>query len=312
MITACSKNSFPRIPTKQPELAAQSNALQPTFNSSKPVAGAEPGPECSKINQNWTSPIDGEVLLCVPAGEFSMGASETDSQANADEKPKHTILLDAFWIDRTEVTNANFAKCLADDACHPKIYDQSALTYIPYAVHPDFQNFPALVYEADAAADYCQWAGRRLPTEAEWEKAARGTNGRIYPWGDDLNCSKANYLGCDNASKFDSKGPRCGSSGYCRTSRVDDFPLGASPYGVLNMAGNVWEWVGDWYSKDYYANSPTHNPSGPKDGEFKVRRGGGNSSISSDLRVTSRASGQGDHYFDGQMGFRCAISASTP
>ena len=309
---SCSAKIAPPVSTNQPASTAPSAVIQPTSQSTKPAAGAKPGPDCSKIGQTWTSPKDGAVLMCVPAGEFLMGASETDPRASADEKPQHKVSLDAFWIDRTEVTNASFARCLADGACHPEIYDQSALTYIPYAVHPDFQNYPALIYEADAAADYCQWAGRRLPTEAEWEKAARGTDGRIYPWGDDLDCSKANYFGCDNASKIDPKGPRCGYSGFCRTARVDDFPAGASPYGVLNMAGNVWEWVGDWYAADYYASSPTDNPGGPKDGEFKVRRGGGNSSISADLRVTSRASGQGNHYFDGQMGFRCALSGITP
>ncbi|MCB0174490.1 MAG: SUMF1/EgtB/PvdO family nonheme iron enzyme [Anaerolineae bacterium] len=275
------------------------------------VAATKIRPACTVIGQTWTSPIDGVELVCVPAGEFLMGAAETDLQADDDEKPQHQVYLDAFWIDRTEVTNANFLKCIDEGACQPEIFELSALTYTPYAVHPDYQDFPVLLYEVDVAAAYCQWAGRRLPTEAEWEKAARGTDGRRYPWGNtDLDCTKASYFGCENTLKpYDATGPRCGYSSYCRTTRVDDYLAGASPYGALNMVGNVWEWVADKYSPTYYAHSPSQNPTGPSEGEFGVRRGGGTKSLSSDLRVTSRASGQGHHYFDGQMGFRCAVSA---
>jgi formylglycine-generating enzyme required for sulfatase activity len=254
------------------------------------------------------------VLVCVPAGGFLMGAAETDSQANDDEKPQHWVYLDAFWIDRTEVTNASFAKCIEEGACRPEVYEVSALTYTPYAVHPNYQDFPALLHEAEVAAAYCQWAGRRLPTEAEWEKAAGGTDERTYPWGnEELDCTRASYLGCENTRKpYDPTGPRCGYSSFCRTTRVDDYLTGASPYGALNMVGNVWEWVADWYAPAYYANSPTRNPSGPDEGDFKVLRGGGTKSLGSDLRVTSRASGKAHHYFDGQIGFRCAVSAVTP
>jgi len=282
-------------------------------NTPLPAATTDPGPACTEIGQTWISAVDGVILVCIPAGEFLMGAADNDPQAEANEKPQHRVYLDAFWIDRTEVTNANFAKCMADGACRPKIYDVSAMTYTPYAIHPDYQDFPALLSEADVAAAYCQWAGRRLPTEAEWEKAARGTDVRYYPWGNELDCTKASYYECDNTPKTDDlTGPRCGSSGRCRTTRVDDYLAGASPYGVLNMAGNVWEWVADWYSPEYYANSPTSNPTGPDEGDFKVRRGGGSKSLSQDLRVTSRASGEPQHYFDGQMGFRCTVSAFTP
>jgi formylglycine-generating enzyme required for sulfatase activity len=269
-------------------------------------------PACTKIGQTWTSPVDGATLVCVPAGEFFMGAADDAPWAKENEKPQHRVYLDAFWIDRTEVTNANFAKCMADGACQPKIYELAAQSYVPYAVHPDYQDHPALLYESDVAVAYCQWAERRLPTEAEWEKAARGTDERRYPWGDELDCSKANCLQCGAAPKNDDPtGPRCGYSAHCRTARVDDYMAGASPYGALNMAGNVWEWVADWYSTDYYANSPNNNPTGPDEGEFRVRRGGGARSLAQDLRVTSRASGKAHHYFDGQMGFRCALSASA-
>jgi formylglycine-generating enzyme required for sulfatase activity len=257
--------------------------------------------------------VDGVTLVCVPAGEFLRGAAANDPLAQDHEKPQHRVYLDAFWIDRTEVTNANFARCMADGACRPKVYELSAKTYTPYAIYPGYQDFPALLYEADVAAAYCRWARRRLPTEAEWEKAARGTDARYYPWGNGLDCTKANYYDCDNTRKSGGlSAPRCGNSAHCRTNKVDDDLAGASPYGALNMAGNVWEWVADWYSPDYYANSPASNPTGPKQGEFKVRRGGGSKSLPQDLRVTVRASGSPHHYFDDQMGFRCAASAFTP
>jgi eukaryotic-like serine/threonine-protein kinase len=307
--------SVSTTPTKPIEttLTTQSTPILST-DTVRPTAETNVEPVCTEVGQTWTSPVDGMVLICVPAGGFLMGASESDPQANDDEKPQHRVDLDAFWIDRTEVTNANFARCMEEGTCRPEIYEVSALTYTPYAVHPDYQDFPALLYEADVAAAYCQWAGRRLPTEAEWEKAARGTDGRTYPWGnEELDCTKASYLGCENTLKpYDPTGPRCGYSRFCRTTKVDSYPIGMSPYGALNMVGNVWEWVADWYSPTYYANSPTRNPTGPDEGEFRVRRGGGTKSLTSDLRVTSRASGQGHHYFDGQMGFRCAISAVTP
>lgn len=303
-------DSFTPAPAS-PTPAAISGPEQPT--AAPPAATAGPTRACTEIGQTWTSPVDGAILVCIPAGDFLMGAAEDDPQAQANEKPQHRVYLDAFWMDRTEVTNANFAKCVADGACRPKIYEVSAKTYTPYAIHPDYQDFPAFLYEADVAAAYCQWAGRRLPTEAEWEKAARGPDGRTYPWGNELDCTKATYYACNPTPKAgDSTGSGCGGGAQCRMARVDDYQAGASPYGVLNMAGNVWEWVADRYSPDYYATSPARNPTGPAEGEFKVRRGGGSKSLPQDLRVTSRASGSPHHYFDGQMGFRCAASELRP
>lgn len=267
-------------------------------------------PDCLRIGQTWTSPVDGTNLVCVPAGTFYMGASVADGRAGEDEKPQHRVYLDTFWLDRTEVSNSSYARCMAAGACRPKIYETTALTYIPYSVHPDWQEYPALIYYAEDAAAYCQWAGRRLPTEAEWEKAARGTDARLYPWGNELDCDHANYYICNHAPEYYPLGPRCGYSSYCRTAPVDDYPAGASPYGALNMSGNVWEWVSDFYSPDYYTSSPNKNPRGPQIGEFAIRRGGGATSLAVDLRVTTRASGKAEHYYDGQMGFRCAVSSS--
>jgi formylglycine-generating enzyme required for sulfatase activity len=270
-------------------------------------------PPCTAAGQTWTSPIDGATLNCVPAGEFLMGTADDDRLASDDERPQHRVYLDAYWIDRTEVANAEFARCMAAGACRPDVYDTAASTYVPYAVHPDYQNYPALLYEVDVAAAYCQWAGRRLPTEAEWEKAARGTVNRRFPWGNDIDCSHATYFDCvrNTVQSADSmNGPRCGYSYFCPTVQVDAHPAGASPYGPLNMAGNVWEWVADWYSPDYYSISPATNPTGPAAGEYRVLRGGGAKSFERDLHVTARARGSASHFFDGQLGFRCAITAT--
>jgi eukaryotic-like serine/threonine-protein kinase len=242
-----------------------------------------------------------------------MGAANNDPLARENEKPQHRVTLDGYWIDRTEITNAEFAQCLAAGACRPKIYDTAATTYIPYAVHPDYQDYPALLAEFEAAAAYCQWIGGRLPTEAEWEKAARGTDNRRYPWGNEIDCSHATYFGCtESTSQPDNSlnGPRCGYSYFCQTVRVDAHLIGASPYGALNMAGNVWEWVADWYSPDYYAVSPTANPLGPATGKYRVLRGGATKSYETDLRVTARASGSPNHFYDGQIGFRCVIDTA--
>lgn len=269
-------------------------------------------PACLQIGQTWISPFDGREMVCVPAGKFLMGAAETDTSAGEDERPQHEVYLDAFWIDKTEVTNADFLRCIDEGACHPEIYDTTITTYIPYAVHPDYQSHPALIFIVDDAIDYCQWAGRRLPTEAEWEKSARGTDGRMYPWGESLDCERANYYLCDNRPEPGPDVPPCGYTSSCQTRNVDSQTAGASPYGLLHMSGNVWEWVSDWYSTDYFTNSPQENPQGPVTGDFRVRKGGGATSLAKDLRASSRASGKGEHYFDGQMGFRCATDTVTP
>ena len=246
-----------------------------------PTTTAGAPAECTAVGETWVSPVDGVTLVCVPAGRFLMGAAADDPLAKDSEKPQHAVDLHAYWIDRTEVTNLDFGKCLAAGACHPKQYQTSAESYIPYSVHPDTQNYPALIYESEPAAEYCQWVGRRLPSEAEWEKAARGTDARLYPWGSDpLDCDLANDYACGSTT---SNAPRCGNSEHCKTNPVDSHPSGASPYGALNMSGNVWEWVADWYQADYYSHSPADNPTGPANGGFQVIRGGGATSISQDL-----------------------------
>jgi eukaryotic-like serine/threonine-protein kinase len=229
-----------------------------------------------------------------------MGAAETDLEASADEKPQHRVYLDTFGMDRTEVTNAMFAKCVAAGACHerrysPYLWGVASRTHPDYFGNPAYASYPVIMLDGDEAAAYCRWAGRRLPTEAEWEKAARGTDARPYPWGTaEPDCRRANFFGCAQD-----------------TVEVAALPDGASPYGALNMAGNVWEWTADWYAAGYYRQSPERNPSGPAAGQEHTLRGGGLTALKNNLRVTTRVGGV-YHWADGEAGFRCASSAAAP
>jgi len=213
---------------------------------------------CTPTVQQETTPTqvsekDGMVMVYVPAGNFSMGSNN----GAEDEQPVHTITLDAYWIDRTEVTNGMYALCVQAGDCQPPPYSDS-YTRSSYYGNSHYADYPVIYVDWNNAGAYCGWAGRRLPTEAEWEKAARGTDGRTYPWGyGSPNSSRLNY----NENVGD-------------TTAVGKYPSGASPYGALDMAGNVWEWVADWYDAGYYEGSPASNPQGLPLGSNRVLRGG--------------------------------------
>jgi len=192
------------------------------------------------------------------------------------------------------VSNAHYQQCVAAGQCTaPK--ETNSWTHYPYYGVPAYANYPVINVTWNQAAQYCQWLGKRLPTEAEWEFAARGSSGnRVYPWGDTApDCSKVNY------------GPL---EGQCvgDAAPVGSYPAGASSFGVLDMSGNVWEWVSDWYSATYYAGSPAGDPTGPATGTERVMRGGAwNNYDVLFLRVARRGSGLPDYFAD-SVGFRCA------
>jgi formylglycine-generating enzyme required for sulfatase activity len=227
---------------------------------------------------------DGMPQQFVPAGEFWMGAAAQDPEANPDERPRHLVFLDAFWMDQTEVTWEMYLQCVAAEGCSPIRTRQEG---------PAANAFPVQGASWNQAEAYCRWAGRRLPTEAEWEKAAAGSQSRSFPWGDEEpDGARANFGGL-------LEGP----------AAVGQFAAGASPYGVLDLAGNVWEWVADWYDGFYYSRSESVNPTGPETGRFRVLRGGAWNAVPGALRVTNRFFGYPlVNHFDG---FRCAESAPS-
>ena len=250
--------------------------------------------------ETLTTDKDSATMVYVPAGEFLMGTSDADIEQYKvlfplrkisrfdNERPQRTVFVDAFYIDRTEVTNRQYKWFLAETGYEPKHY----LDYLPYNA-PDL---PATVLEWEDAVAYTEWAGKRLPTEAEWEKAARGTDGRFWPWGNQWDATKLS--GNDGTGLKD---------GYKETAPVAQFPQGASPYGALDMAGNLWEWVSDWYEADYYRNNPSNvNPRGPETGDGHVLKGGGWAENLDFTRCASRLGGNPGSLL---RGFRCAMDA---
>ena len=185
-------------------------------------------------------------MVFVPAGEFPMGSDVGD----ADERPVHSVYLDAYYIDRYEVTNARYRLCVQAEVCLPPA-NNASFTRASYYDNPDFDDFPVIYVSWEMAQTYCAWRGTQLPTEAQWEKAARGTDGRTFAWGEDIDCQWTNYLRQDDQNFVACIGD---------TSRVGSYENGRSPYGAYDMTGNVWEWVADWYGNIYYQNSPASNP----------------------------------------------------
>ncbi|HEY3312136.1 MAG TPA: SUMF1/EgtB/PvdO family nonheme iron enzyme [Anaerolineales bacterium] len=228
---------------------------------------------------------DNMLMVYVEAGAFQMGGGNTWP----NENPEHSVILDAFWIDQTEVTNGKYALCVQSKACTPPS-EPSSVKYVSYYGSAQYENYPVVHISWDQARAYCTWAGGRLPTEAEWEKAARGKDGRIYPWGSDIGKTFANYDQRDGD-----------------TSAVGSYEIGKSPYGAYDMAGNVWEWVADWYDDTYYRDAPSSNPAGPSMGIKRVLRGGSWFNKDYTIRTTYRY-GSDPSLSDVLNGFRCARS----
>jgi len=245
---------------------------------------------------------DGMVLLLVPEGEFIMG-----SDANPDERPVHSVSLSAFRIDQTEVTNSQYAKCVSAGICSSPSQLKS-YTRNSYYGNSEFGDYPVIYVSWGDAKTYCRWVGRDLPTEAQWEKAASWNNltkeSYIYPWGDGFDGSIVNF--CD-VNCLLNHADKNADDGYVDTSPVMDYELGVSPYGAYDMAGNVWEWVNDWYSEVYYSNSPLVNPPGPDSGTYRVLRGDSWWGYSYGVRSADR-NPLAPVKSANNVGFRCAVS----
>ena len=241
------KTVYIQLPPKtvyvpQPQPTAPASAV------AAPIAPPQTATAPSSRPAQKTNPIDGAEMVWVPAGNFTMGTSDSDDNFD-DARPEHTVYLDGYWIYKNDVTVAEYkAFCQATGHAMPEAPSWAWI-----------DNHPMVNVTWDDATAYATWAQVSLPTEAQWEKAARGTDGRSYPWGNDWDPSR-----CAN-----SVGSRLQS-----TQPVGSYPTGASPYGALDMAGNVWDWCSDWYDANYYATSPSSNPTGPASGQLRVLRGG--------------------------------------
>ncbi len=284
--TATSEPAVEITPTAGPTaLPASATTTLPPLTPT-PTSGPPPGTAASPPGltplpgTRWTRPADEMVMVYVPRGEFQMGSTAGDS----DEQPLHTVALDGFWIDRTEVTNAQYQRCVEAGSCQaPTICEWGESTYGDASK----ADHPVVCVDWYGAKAYCGWAGGRLPTEAEWEYAARGPQGYTYPWGNDPpTCRLAHFADCAAAPVS-----------------VDSLPDGASWCDALGMAGNVLEWVADWYA-DYPSAAQT-NPTGPDTGNIKVLRGGDSSSHSYNLRAADRRGDLTPDNRGNNTGFRC-------
>lgn len=279
-LIACSLLQLTPEISDSPAPDSQSQDGQPPVSqeqaTEEPLNLAGPQPELGDTLQ-W---VDGSLLVYIPPGEFIMGHGGEDN-------PEHETYLDGFWIYRTEVTHRMYLRCMLMGECSPPPADTS----LPDLGDPALADLPVVGVRWDQADNYCRFVAGLLPTEAQWEKTARGFEGDIYPWGNaEPNCGLLNFNDC-----------------LGKTSSVIEYPQGASPYDVLDMAGNVFEWVADWYQVDYYDQSPFENPLGPEFGEVRSVRGSsfetGSEQVSSALRFFLNPE---EHRAD--LGFRCVVA----
>lgn len=259
------------------------------------IRGPAPAPLAAPTIVPTTALTGSAKIVLIPGGPFKMGSDQGDG----DERPVHTLTLNAFWMDRYEVTNADYAGCVAAGKCLMPATEDSN-TRKGYYTDPRYANYPLIYISWDEANTYCQWHvdGGRLPTEAEWEKAARGgLEGKLYPWGD---TPPACTPSVDYGAQF---------SGCAPQDTVGVGSFAPNKYGLYDMAGNAWEWTTDWYEATYYQNSPGQNPSGPQssDRNARVVRGGSWLVTSDYLRVADRFGLSAD-YRANNLGFRCVRS----
>jgi len=242
-----------------------------------------------------------EGMVLIPATKYMMGCDPEHNNGYScppDELPQHEVSLSAYAIDIHEVTNAQYAACVAAGACAAPVAIASQARE-DYYTNTKLTNYPMINVKWEAAQAYCTWAGKRLPTEAEWELAAKGSTPKAYAWGDEApDCSKANIY--QNAFMSACVGD---------TVAVGSYPAGASEFRVMDMTGNVWEWVADNYVEGFYSLSPTENPLAVEANQVNVVRGGGWASNWLAVRVTSRAYDL-SLYSGPDLGFRCAMDGS--
>jgi formylglycine-generating enzyme required for sulfatase activity len=277
-------------PVAQENTLSLAAPLPPTDTTTPTLPSETPSPTAYPVEITQK----GAAMVLVPAGSFQMGCdinNPSESCQYNSEKPLHKVTLDTYYIDKYEVTNALYQVCVEAGQCNlPQ--DTSSYAHSSYYGNPVYAGYPVIFVSWEQALNYCVWRGARLPTEAEWEKAARGDKDtRKYPWGNqDLDCTLANFENC----KID-------------TEPVGSYPAGASPYGIMDMSGNVWEWVNDWYDQNYYDQSPENNPKGPETGELRVLRGGGWRANHFAIRSANRGTSNPGFVYN-SFGFRCAAT----
>ncbi|MHC1773637.1 MAG: formylglycine-generating enzyme family protein [Flexilinea sp.] len=232
-----------------------------------------------------------DSMVLIPDGNFMMGSDTAN--AHTDEKPIHEVRLKKYWIDKVPVTNGDYQRCVEAGNCSDPAA-KSSQTRPDYYGNSIYANYPVVNVDWNQAVTYCKWLGKRLPTEAEWEKAAKGDDNRTYPWGeiapDEYRLNFDHQIG--------------------DTVEVGKYLAGKSPYGVLDLAGNVWEWISDWYGEAYYQNlgeALVSNPQGPSEGSYRVLRGGSFGSNAWYVRVSAR-SGNAEKSVSNSRGFRCAYA----
>jgi len=306
-----------------PDLATYFPTLTPTpiptpvlttIPTPTPTSTQEP-----RVGDTWVRPADGMVMAFVPAGEFEMGSDDEDvdhalqlcSTYRSDckrswferERPIHTVALSSFWIDRTEVTNAQYQQCVEMKGCELPT-ENTSHTRSTYYGNSSHNDYPVIYITWRQAASYCAWAGARLPTEAEWEYTARGPQRWTFPWGNEFDGTRLSY--CDANCEFE-WADKAFDDSYTDTAPVGSYPGGTSWCRVLNMAGNVYEWTKDWYGG--YLSEQQTNPTGPSSGEYYVARGGSWRVGRDGTRCTGRVGLAPDESKD-DLGFRCVVPVS--
>ena len=293
-VTSCNL-PFKIVPNDQNTQAPLAATTPPPPDSSPSAEVTEGTPEpLAAPDLSSIVPVTGSVLrwidlsdfVYVPEGKFTMGQ---DSDTPSDHAPAHQVNLASFWIQQSEVTNQQYAACVSVGACTEPAKEEDVPYWYP---QPSRANNPVVGVTWQQAGEYCDYIHGRLPTEAEWEKAARGTENTAYPWGEDKpNCELLNFDNCLDPSEPED---------------VRAYNNGAGEYKTMDMSGNVFEWVNDWYAQDFYATSPAVNPTGPTDGTLKVFRGGGYASPADDVNAFTRFSAKPEEHA-ADLGFRCVL-----